>query len=252
MGNLHQGHINLLEASIQENDITVISIFVNPTQFSKEEDLSTYPRTFEEDFQKIDELQSKYNKEVIIFHPNEASEVYPDKYDLLKVSRFEKELEGIVRPTHFRGVITVVKFLFDIVKPTKAYFGKKDYQQLVVVQDLVKNYELNVQIVPIDICREKSGLAMSSRNNYLSKQDKVTALNLRLSLLEVSEILQSKNLYDANIVVNKFIETDQKFNYLEIREKNTFRPAKTNDSQFVVLGNYQVGSTRLLDNIEVN
>lgn len=252
MGNLHQGHLNLLEASIQDNDITVISIFVNPTQFSIEEDLSTYPRTFEEDFKKIDKLQTEYNKEVIIFYPNEASEVYPNKYDLLNVSRFEKVLEGSVRPTHFKGVITVVKFLFDIVNPTKAYFGKKDYQQLVVVQDLVKNYELSVQIIPIDICREKSGLAMSSRNNYLSKDDKVTALNLRISLLEISETLKNKDLCHAKLLVNKILETDKRFNYLEIREKNTFRPAETNDSQFVVLGNYQVGSTRLLDNIEVN
>ena len=127
MGNLHQGHLNLLEASLKENEISVISIFVNPTQFSRSEDLSKYPRTFEDDFLLINKLASEYNKEVIIFHPRATDEVYPKDYKLLQVKRFEKILEGDVRPTHFKGVISVVKALFDIVNPTRAYFGKKDY-----------------------------------------------------------------------------------------------------------------------------
>ena len=251
MGNLHQGHLNLLEASLKENEISVISIFVNPTQFSKDEDLSKYPRTFEEDFLLINQLANQYNKEVIIFHPRSADEVYPKDYRLLEVKRFERILEGEVRPTHFKGVISVVKSLFDIVNPTRAYFGKKDYQQLIVVKDMVEEYELKVQIVPIEICREQSGLAMSSRNNYLTLEQKQTALILRRTLLKTAKVLQEKGIKEAQAFC-KIAKEDQGFNYLEIRNRKTFMPIHENDKEFVIVGNYQVGKTRLLDNIEVH
>lgn len=251
MGNLHKGHLNLLEESLRGNDISIISIFVNPTQFSETEDLSSYPRTFEQDCKLIEEIQNKYNKEVIIFHPKNKDEVYPSSYELLEVQRFERDLEGDVRPTHFKGVVSVVKFLFDITFATKAYFGKKDYQQLIVIQDLVKSLSLDIEIVPVEICREPSGLAMSSRNNYLSSEDKETALNLRRALLKVSKTLKKSGLQEATEQIKTIQNKDKSFNYLEIRNQQSFEPARPKDRKFVIVGNYQVQSTRLLDNIEV-
>jgi len=250
MGNLHQGHLNLLEASLKENEISVISIFVNPTQFSRSEDLSKYPRTFEDDFLLINKIASEYNKEVIIFHPRATDEVYPKDYKLLQVKRFEKILEGDVRPTHFKGVISVVKALFDIVNPTRAYFGKKDYQQLIVVKDMVSECKLTVQIRSVEICREQSGLAMSSRNNYLSLEQKQIALKLRTTLLKAAMTLEEEGLKEAQAFC-KLAKEDKSFNYLEIRNRKTFMPVQEDDKEFVIVGNYQVNTTRLLDNIEV-
>jgi len=250
MGYLHKGHLKLLEASLKENEISVISIFVNPTQFSRSEDLSKYPRTFEDDFLLINKIASEYNKEVIIFHPRATDEVYPKDYKLLQVKRFEKILEGDVRPTHFKGVISVVKALFDIVNPTRAYFGKKDYQQLIVVKDMVSECKLTVQIRSVEICREQSGLAMSSRNNYLSLEQKQIALKLRTTLLKAAMTLEEEGLKEAQAFC-KLAKEDKSFNYLEIRNRKTFMPVQEDDKEFVIVGNYQVNTTRLLDNIEV-
>lgn len=250
MGNLHQGHMDLLERSIQENDISVISIFINPTQFSKNEDFDSYPKTFKKDLELILYLQKKYNKEVLIFYPEDKYEVYEDD-QLLNVKRFENELEGEVRPTHFKGVITVVKHLFDIVRPSRAYFGKKDYQQIIVIKDMVENNKLSVEIVPCAITRSIEGLALSSRNNYLTNKELEEALILRNTLMKASQILMKDGFTQTSSFLQEMLNS-RNFNYLEMRSMNTFHKASQDDKKIVILGNYQIKQTRLLDNIEVH
>jgi len=253
MGNLHAGHLSLLERSKEENAITVLSICVNPTRFAANEDLSSYPRTLEEDIEKASGLfKNEKDKKLVIFIPENEKVIYPDGFnDFIKINGISKVSEGSIRPTHFDGVATVVKRLFQIVRPNNAYFGKKDYQQLVIIQNLVKKYSLGVNIIGMPIIREKSGLAMSSRNNYLSDQQKEAALFLSQTLEEISQKVLTSSLEEANLLISKKIE-DSRFNYLEIRDPNSFDLAKNNTFPLVILGNLQIGQTRLLDNLEVN
>jgi pantoate--beta-alanine ligase len=251
MGNLHEGHISLLEKALQENDIGIISIFVNPTQFGAGEDLDLYPRTWKEDLKKIEGLAFKYsNKKFIIFYPESDKVIYPHKKETTYAhKKLNHILEGAVRSTHFDGVTTVVKRLFEIVKPNRAYFGKKDYQQQVIIKDMVKELNLPISIVAIPIFREQSGLAMSSRNNYLSHDEKEKALTLYQTLNEVAKTL-SLGLKEARELISQKLKSDSRWNYLEVRTKD-LEVATSDSSDFVILGNYQLGNTRLLDNIEI-
>lgn len=251
MGNLHTGHITLLAKALQENDIGVISIFVNPTQFGVGEDLNQYPRTWNQDLEKIASLESKYpDKKIIIFYPESEQVIYPHgKETTYSHKRLSGILEGKVRSTHFDGVTTVVKRLFEIVKPDKAYFGKKDYQQQIIIKDMVQELNLPVSVIALPIVREQSGLAMSSRNNYLSLQEKEQALTLYHSLNEVTKAL-SISLQEAKKLISQKTESDSNWNYLEVRTKK-LEVAHSDSKELVVLGNYQLGKTRLLDNIEV-
>ena len=251
MGNLHEGHISLLKKALQENDIGIISIFVNPTQFGAGEDLDLYPRTWKEDLKKIEGLAVKYShKKVIIFYPESDKVIYPHKKETTYAhKKLNHILEGEVRSTHFDGVTTVVKRLFEIVKPNRAYFGKKDYQQQVIIKDMVKELNLPISIVAIPIFREQSGLAMSSRNNYLSHDEKEKALTLYQTLNEVAKTL-SLGLKEARELISQKLKSDSRWNYLEVRTKD-LEVATSDSSDFVILGNYQLGNTRLLDNIEI-
>ena len=170
MGALHEGHLSLLEQSLAENEITVLSIFVNPTQFNNADDLKKYPRTLEKDV----ELVKKLNENILVYAPSVA-----DIYEGNTISTsfnydgLENQMEGKHRPGHFDGVGTIVKKLFEIVKPTNAYFGEKDFQQLQIVKKLVSKYKIPVNIVGCDIFRETTGLAMSSRNERLSESARI-------------------------------------------------------------------------------
>ncbi|HRN98664.1 MAG TPA: pantoate--beta-alanine ligase, partial [Flavobacterium sp.] len=172
MGALHQGHLSLINNSLQENDVTVVSIFVNPTQFNNADDLAKYPRTLDADVAKIKSI----SPEVIVFAPS-VDDMYPQKTqsDQFDFDGLEHQMEGRFRPGHFDGVGTIVKRLFEIVKPTRAYFGEKDFQQLQIVRKLVSKYKIPVQIVGCPIHREPNGLAMSSRNERLSAQQREQA-----------------------------------------------------------------------------
>lgn len=251
MGNLHEGHISLLAQSCKNHSLSVISIFVNPTQFSKDEDFSSYPRTLQDDLNKIEQALSKYD--IIVFAPESSIEIYPNGTDKLFIVKGPKAvLEGSLRPEHFDGVTTVVKNFFDIIKPQKAYFGKKDYQQFILIKQLVDQFALNVEVIGMPIVREASGLAMSSRNNYLSSTEKEQALKLWQTLLELkTNLCHSKNLNEANETIDKITKEDDKFNYLEIRNKNTLEKATSFNENLVILGNMQVNKTRLLDNLEI-
>ncbi|PIH31633.1 pantoate--beta-alanine ligase [Staphylococcus epidermidis] len=186
MGALHDGHLTMMKQSVSENDLTVISIFVNPLQFEPNEDFDAYPRQLDDDVAAVKKLQVDY-----VFHPS-VDEMYPEELGIhLKVGHLAQVLEGAQRPGHFEGVVTVVNKLFNIVQPDYAYFGKKDAQQLAIVEKMVKDFNLPVHVIGIDIVREKDGLAKSSRNIYLTSEERREAKHLYQSLR------LAKNLYEA-------------------------------------------------------
>ncbi|WHI70337.1 pantoate--beta-alanine ligase [Staphylococcus epidermidis] len=186
MGALHDGHLTMMKQSVSENDLTVISIFVNPLQFGPNEDFDAYPRQLDDDVVAVKKLQVDY-----VFHPS-VDEMYPEELGIhLKVGHLAQVLEGAQRPGHFEGVVTVVNKLFNIVQPDYAYFGKKDAQQLAIVEKMVKDFNLPVHVIGIDIVREKDGLAKSSRNIYLTSEERREAKHLYQSLR------LAKNLYEA-------------------------------------------------------
>lgn len=186
MGALHDGHLTMMKQSVSENDLTVISIFVNPLQFGPNEDFDAYPRQLDDDVAAVKKLQVDY-----VFHPS-VDEMYPEELGIhLKVGHLGQVLEGAQRPGHFEGVVTVVNKLFNIVQPDYAYFGKKDAQQLAIVEKMVKDFNLPVHVIGIDIVREKDGLAKSSRNIYLTSEERREAKHLYQSLR------LAKNLYEA-------------------------------------------------------
>lgn len=186
MGALHDGHLTMMKQSVSENDLTVISIFVNLLQFGPNEDFDAYPRQLDDDVAAVKKLQVDY-----VFHPS-VDEMYPEELGIhLKVGHLAQVLEGAQRPGHFEGVVTVVNKLFNIVQPDYAYFGKKDAQQLAIVEKMVKDFNLPVHVIGIDIVREKDGLAKSSRNIYLTSEERREAKHLYQSLR------LAKNLYEA-------------------------------------------------------
>src|SRR5690606_25740146 len=189
MGALHNGHLSLFKKSFQQNDVTVVSIFVNPTQFNNKEDLDKYHRTFEEDIKKIKSL----NLDIIVYAPTiediYGKNVVSERFDY---DGLENKMEGKQRPGHFDGVGTIVKTLFTIVNPTRAYFGEKDYQQVLIINKMVKKHQLPVKIVMCPILREKNGLAMSSRNERLTSEEREKASLIHLTLLKAKELFQTK------------------------------------------------------------
>lgn len=177
MGALHEGHLSMMRRSVEENDVTVISVFMNPLQFGPNEDFDAYPRQIEQDVALVKEINVDY-----VFHP-EVEEMYPNELSVtLKVGRLAEVLEGAQRPGHFDGVVTVVNKLFNIVSPDKAYFGKKDAQQLAIIEKMVEDFNHPIEIIGIDIVREDDGLARSSRNVYLTESERQEAVHLSKSL----------------------------------------------------------------------
>ena len=256
MGNLHEGHMSLVERSLSQNDLTVVSIFVNPTQFARGEDSETYPRSLEEDLQKIEKKLQKLgdgNKSVIAFAPKNDDEVYPKGFnENIKAGKLGKILEGELRPEHFDGVVTVVKRLFKMLAPDNAYFGKKDFQQFTLIKLMTENEGLKLNLEGLQTVRESSGLAMSSRNGYLSEKEKENGLNLYKKLKELESLLKKeKSIELAKEEIIKTLKEDSSFNYLEIRRAEDLADPKDLSSPVVILGNYQINKVRLIDNIEV-
>jgi pantoate--beta-alanine ligase len=251
MGNLHDGHLSLLKESMNENEISILSIFVNPKQFGEKVDLDAYPRTLTEDIQKAEKLFKGTNKTLVVLSPDSESMIYPENFnDYVVIERLRGISEGKTRPGHFDGVATVVKRLFLLTKANKAYFGKKDFQQYLLVKEMVVQEKLSIEIVGLPIIREDSGLAMSSRNSRLNNDQRRESLTLSKTLLEVLFSAQSNGFEEtAKLIKNKL--EDNRFNYLEVRNAHTFEEANEQDTDLVILGNFQVGDIRLLDNVEV-
>lgn len=254
MGNLHAGHIHLVEIAQQQAKCVVVSIFVNPLQFGANEDLANYPRTLEADFEKL-----KVAGADIVFTP-EVLEMYPD-FDgsnlgqtmRIKASPIANELCGAARNGHFDGVATVVMKLFNIVQPQVAIFGKKDFQQLLVIRELVKQFNLPIEIIAGETIREASGLAMSSRNGYLTANQKSAAAELQRQLKKIEMLVQQG---DHNFLALETSATDTLnqegwlVDYVSIRSACTLAPAQPQDQQLVVLAAAKIGNTRLIDNID--
>ncbi|NMH28219.1 pantoate--beta-alanine ligase [Flavobacterium silvaticum] len=224
MGALHAGHLSLLQQSVTDTDVTVISIFVNPTQFNNPDDLKKYPRTLEADSAKIQTV----NPDIVIFAP-EVSEMYGENTvsEHFDFGGLENQMEGKFRPGHFDGVGTIVKKLFEIVEPDKAYFGEKDFQQLQIIRKLVEICQLPVSIVECPILREPNGLAMSSRNERLSPEMRHKAAVIYKTLLSAKTLSGTEN---AN-AVREFVKTefdnipDIELEYFEIANESTLEPA---------------------------
>ena len=256
MGNLHAGHIKLVEIAKQHAKCVVVSIFVNPLQFGPNEDLANYPRTLEEDCWKLQAAGAN-----IVFTPSVA-EMYPNiSPDSLNLGQtmavtpppIANELCGASRPGHFDGVATVVAKLFNIVQPDVAVFGKKDFQQLFIIRELAKQFNLPIEIIAGDTVREVSGLAMSSRNGYLTEEQKVQAAQLHKMLEGI--VLRVRNgtaeltvLADAASLALK--QLGWEVDYVSIRSQTTLMPATPQDQQLVVLAAAKLGTTRLIDNID--
>ena len=252
MGALHRGHLSLLEQSITENEITVLSIFVNPTQFNNAEDLKKYPRTLEKDIALVQEL----NKNILIYAPSVT-----DIYEGNTISRsfdydgLEHQMEGKHRPGHFDGVGTIVKKLFEIVKPSHAYFGEKDFQQLQIVKKLVVKHKIPVNVIPCKIYREPSGLAMSSRNERLSDNARNESKLIYKILLEAKDKFMLKSAKEVTEFVVREFKKHKNFTleYFEIAEEETLLTCKRkiknkNYRGFIAVF---IENIRLIDNISL-
>jgi len=251
MGALHEGHLSLMERARRDNDILVISIFVNPTQFGPGEDYRRYPRPFEKD-----RLLAQREGVDIIFYPS-VSEMYGKEYSTyVEVERLSEGLCGLFRPGHFRGVASVVCKLFNIVKPNIAYFGQKDYQQLRIVKRMVEDLNMEVEIRECPIVREPDGLAISSRNSYLSPQERGEALSLYRALKCAKSLINNgSSIRDIISRMEKIIQREPraKIDYIKIvdpetlEDVNKIRPGR---KALVALAVW-IGKTRLIDNILV-
>ena len=245
MGALHDGHISLIKKAKEENELVVVSIFLNPTQFSKNEDLDNYPKKDEADKQIC-----KLSGVDVLFFP-QAKDIYGnDEVSILAPNVRGFVLEGHTRPSHFNGVLTVVNKLLNIVSPTRAYFGKKDAQQLNLISLMVKQLFMNVEIIAVDTVRESDGLALSSRNAYLSKQEREEALKISSSL-HVASAMISKNIFDASEIKNEMLKVLDPLEifYVEILDNNFKRSVHVEIGNTIILVEVLVGRTRLLDNI---
>jgi pantoate--beta-alanine ligase len=247
MGALHDGHVSLIKKAKEQNELVVVSIFVNPTQFLKNEDLDKYPRKDEAD-KKICELCGAD----VLFFPN-AKDIYQeDEVSLLAPKVRGYVLEGYTRPSHFNGVLTVVNKLLNIVSPTCAYFGKKDAQQLNLITLMVQQLFMSVEIVPVDTVRESDGLALSSRNVYLDDAQRKQALKISESLRVASSLI-SKNILDTKTIKDEMLKVldGLEIFYVEILSRDFKETSHVEVGNCVILVEVMVGRTRLLDNIWV-
>jgi pantoate--beta-alanine ligase len=252
MGALHDGHLSLLKQSIENNTFSIISIFVNPTQFNNVEDLEKYPRTIENDVAKVKTISDS----IIIYAPT-VEDIYNDKTvsEHFDFDGLEKQMEGAYRPGHYNGVGTVVRRLFEIIQPTNAYFGEKDFQQLQIVKKLVKKLNLKVNIVVCPIYREKNGLAMSSRNERLTKLEKQEAAVIYKTLQASRSKFISKSAKNiATWVANTFKKHPHiRLEYFQIADENTLLPCirKSKNKKYRAFIAVFVGDVRLIDTISL-
>lgn len=248
MGYLHEGHLSLIKRAKLENDIVIVSIFVNPTQFGANEDYDIYPKDFKRDTQLAEIAGADY-----VFNPK-VEEMYPTGYKTsVDVSEITDRLCGASRPGHFKGVTTIVNKLFNIVEPNRAYFGLKDAQQVAVIQQMVKDLFMNVEVIPCSIVRESDGLAMSSRNVYLTQQDRSAALILSKSLMKAKKIINAGER-DLKIIRNTIIDSINKeapvsVEYVEIMQFPSLEKIDILEGKVLIALAAKVGRVRLIDNV---
>lgn len=251
MGNLHKGHLSLIEKSIEENTVTIVTIFVNPKQFGPNEDFESYPRTLDDDLAKISSLAILIakTKDIAVFAPQSVQDIYPEGFSsTISIGELRKKLEGAVRSTHFDGVTTVVYRLFTIARAGHAYFGQKDFQQCLIIKKMVRDLEIPIKIHVMPTIRNSEGLALSSRNQYLSESERSEALILPQTLQKIAEKL-SKN-ENAEALIKESL-SDKRWDYLEVLDSDTLEASTDKSSELLVIAALRLGQTRLLDNILV-
>jgi len=252
MGNLHDGHMQLVRTAREIADRVVVSVFVNPMQFGKAEDFGSYPRTLDEDCTKL-----KSEAVDALFMPG-SSLVYPDGVEnstIVEVPQLSDTLCGKHRPTHFRGVTTVVNKLLNFVRPDFAVFGEKDFQQLQIIKRMVKDLAMPVRVVSVSTMREPSGLAMSSRNQYLSAEQREQANVLYLTLTQIAEqVYMGQHNFQKleENAIKRLENAGFTVDYVSICNPSTLLPAEQTDTKLSVLGAAWLGKTRLIDNIQVH
>ena len=248
MGALHAGHASLVERSVAENDVTVVSIFVNPTQFNDKNDLAKYPRTLDADCQLLQSVGAS-----IVFAPS-VEEVYPEPDTRsFSYAPLDTVMEGAFRPGHFNGVCQIVSKLFDMVQPHCAYFGEKDFQQLAIIREMVRQMNYSLEIVGCPIVREVDGLAMSSRNTRLSAEERATALNISRILFESQEYAETHTLAETKAFVEEGIAAVDglRVEYYEVVDDRSLQTVHAWDEAEGIVGCITVfcGEVRLIDNI---
>ena len=251
MGNLHDGHLALVQEAVAQAPHVVVSIFVNRLQFGQGEDFMSYPRTLDVDAAKLEAAGVE-----VLFAPNEA-ELYPHVSQNYQVEppHLQNELCGAFRPGHFRGVATVVSKLFNIVKPNVACFGKKDYQQLAVIRGFVEDLNFDIRIVGVDTGRAVDGLALSSRNGYLTEAERMQAPQLYQALSDMAAQIRAGRQDYANLeqAASQYLQSQGwVVDYIEVRHAGNLQIAHAGDADVVVLAAARLGKTRLIDNLEIH
>ena len=247
MGFLHEGHQSLILRAVAENDRVVVSDFVNPTQFALGEDLESYPRDIERDARLCEEAGA-----AVIFHPQPEEMYAKDASTYVNMERLSEELCGKTRPTHFRGVCTVVSKLFNIVMPDRAYFGQKDAQQLAIIKRMVRDLNFDIEIVGCPIIREEDGLAKSSRNTYLNQEERKAALCLSKAVFLGQEMVVNGET-DTKKIVDKMVERIlaeplARIDYVQAVDAVTMEPVEKVEAEVLVAMAVYIGKTRLIDN----
>jgi pantoate--beta-alanine ligase len=252
MGALHEGHLSLIRRAVQENERVLISIFVNPTQFEEASDLINYPKTLAEDLKAIASIDSKIYVYVPKTNDIYGQNVLPETFDL---SDLDQVMEGSKRKNHFQGVATIVKFFLETFKPTKAYFGQKDYQQLQIISHLAEKLNLNTEIIGCPIVREVDGLAMSSRNKHLTPAERKIAPLVFKALLEIKEMSKNKKYSVLKSFINAFFEehSQLELDYFVIANSKTLLEISDQDKvregrAFIAV---RLGKIRLIDNLDL-
>lgn len=251
MGYLHEGHESLINKAVENNDRVVVSIFVNPMQFGPTEDLDKYPRDLERDSKLCERAGAN-----LIFHPEKEEMYFDDFSSYVDINGLSNELCGKSRPVHFRGVCTVVTKLFNIVNPDRAYFGEKDAQQLAIIRRFVRDLNIDVEIIGCPIIREEDGLAKSSRNTYLSKEERQAALILSQSLNLAKDAIASGERDSKTVIdlISKNIEKEPlaKIDYIEVVDSLSMKPVEKIEKSVLVAIAVYIGKTRLIDNFTFN
>lgn len=247
MGYLHEGHKSLIDRAVEQNDRVVVSVFVNPIQFGPGEDLDTYPRDLGRDAALCEEAGAS-----LIFHPEKEDMYFDDFCTFVDMEGLTKGLCGRTRPTHFRGVCTVVSKLFNIVRPDRAYFGQKDAQQLAVIRRMVRDLNFDLEIIGCPIIREEDGLAKSSRNTYLSPAERKAATILHKGLMRGEELIR-KGEKEAAVIVREITETIRseplaRIDYVEVVDFERIESIRTIEGTVLTAVAVYIGKTRLIDN----
>ena len=252
MGTLHLGHESLIKKALIENEIVIVTIFINPTQFDNKDDLINYPRNIESDVEKIKKLDSK----IIIYNPS-IKDIYIDNINVkdFNFGFIGNELEGHFRKNHFNSVATIVEKLFNLFKPKRAYFGEKDYQQILIIKDLILKSNLNVELTSCPTVRDYDGLALSSRNDLLSKKDRKIAPVIYKTLLNVKNKIKHEQIKSVIFKIKNELKSTPslKLEYLEIREALSLKPVKkfNKEKKYRAFISARIGKIRLIDNIEL-